>query len=118
MRQPLDDAGWPDGPAEVFADLSDEGLNPDGAVVDSEGCLWNAQWGASRVARYAPDGRLLSTIEFPARQVSCPAFGDADLKTLFATTATEGMDSPGEGDGLTFSVETRIAGQAEHRVKV
>lgn len=118
LRQELDGAGWPEGAAEVFIDLSREGLNPDGAVVDAEGCLWNAQWGASRIARYAPDGRFLSAITLPATQASCPAFGGRALTTLFATSAVEGMDAPADGDGLTFSVEIGIAGQAEHRVKV
>ncbi|GGD46653.1 SMP-30/gluconolactonase/LRE family protein [Sinisalibacter lacisalsi] len=118
QRQTLDDAGWPDGAPEVFVDLSRDGLNPDGAVVDAEGCLWNAQWGAGRVARYAPDGRFLSAVALPARQVSCPAFGGPHLTTLFATSASEGIASPAENDGLTFAVETGITGQAEHRVKV
>jgi sugar lactone lactonase YvrE len=118
QRQKLDDAGWPEGAPEVFVDLSRDGLNPDGAVVDAEGCLWNAQWGASRIARYAPDGVFLSAISIPARQTSCPAFGGAELKTLFATSAAEGIDAPADGDGLTFSADTGITGQAEHRVKV
>jgi sugar lactone lactonase YvrE len=118
QRQRLDGAGWPAEAPEVFVDLTRERLNPDGAVVDAEGCLWNAQWGAGRVARYAPDGRFLSALAFPATHVSCPAFGGRSLTTLFATSATEGIDAPADGDGLTYSVETGIIGQAEHQVKV
>ncbi|MFW8596075.1 SMP-30/gluconolactonase/LRE family protein [Cribrihabitans neustonicus] len=116
LRQPLDGEGWPKGPAQLFADLSSEGLNPDGAVVDGEGCLWCAQWGAARVARYAPDGAFLSAIEYPASQMTCPAFGGPDLQTLFATSAAEGLDPAGDNDGRTFVVKTGTAGQAEHRV--
>ena len=48
MRVPLDAAeGWPSAPPEVFVDLKKDKRNPDGAVVDSDGCLWNAQWGAA-----------------------------------------------------------------------
>jgi len=118
QRQKLDDAGWPVGAPELFVDLSRDRLNPDGAVVDAEGCLWNAQWGAGRVARYGPDGSFLTAIALPATQVSCPAFGGPGLTTLFATSASEGIDAPAADDGLTFSVETGIVGQAEHRVKV
>jgi len=118
LRQNLDAAGWPKGAPELFVDLAAEGLNPDGAVVDADGCLWNAQWGAARIARYAPDGRFLSAVRLPARQASCPAFGGPALTTLFATSAATGIETPADGDGLTFSVETGIAGQAEHRVKV
>lgn len=112
----LDGDGWPASAPQVFADLRSEGLNPDGAVVDAEGCLWSAQWGASRVARYAPDGRFLEAIEFPVGQISCPAFGGADLATLFATSAYEGLAQPGDQDGCVFAAPTRFRGQAEHRV--
>lgn len=116
MRQTLDDRGWPEGPAEVFVDLGADGLNPDGSVVDAEGCLWNAQWGASRVARYDADGRFLSAVEFSARQISCPAFGGADLTTLFATSAAEGLRGDDPVQGQTFAKQTDTRGQAEHRV--
>ncbi|MCV0427578.1 MAG: SMP-30/gluconolactonase/LRE family protein, partial [Roseibium sp.] len=52
----LDSQGWPSGSPRLFVDLGKDDHNPDGAVVDSEGYLWNAQWGANRVARYASDG--------------------------------------------------------------
>jgi len=110
----LDADGWPKGEPELFVDLGPEGLNPDGAVIDAQGHLWNAQWGANRVARYAPDGSFLEAIVFPAIQVSCPAFGGADLTTLFATTAAEGLE--GEDEGKTYSAEVSARGQNEHRV--
>jgi len=110
----LDEEGWPSGTPTLFTDLSEDGFNPDGAVVDSEGHLWNAQWGANRVARYALDGKFVEEITFRARQVSCPAFGGAERKTLFATTAADGL--LGDWEGKTFFAETSVRGQAEHRV--
>ena len=47
----LDQHGWPAGTPSVFVDLASDGLNPDGSVVDRDGCVWNAQWGAHRVAK-------------------------------------------------------------------
>ncbi|KPP88077.1 MAG: alpha-galactosidase GalA [Rhodobacteraceae bacterium HLUCCA08] len=115
MRQPLDpETGWPVAAPEVFLDLRTEGLNPDGAVTDAEGCLWSAQWGASRVARYSPAGAYLSAIGLPTLQVSCPAFGGADLKTLFATTASE--DHEDAHSGQTFAVPVDATGLPEPRV--
>lgn len=113
MRQKLDQEGWPMGDPTVHIDLSLEGLNPDGAVVDSAGCIWNAQWGASRIARYDPDGVLISTVKLPVVQVSCPCLGGPNLSTLYVTSATEGLDAAGEMDGMTFFVETEVRGQAE-----
>lgn len=111
MAQPLDADGWPSGKPRVHIDLRAEGLNPDGAVVDAEGCLWNAQWGAGRVARYAPDGAFLSALDLPASQITCPAFGPGGL---YVTSAAEGVDEA-QG-GQTFVLETPITGQNEHRV--
>ncbi|SLN72593.1 SMP-30/gluconolactonase/LRE family protein [Roseisalinus antarcticus] len=113
----LDGEGWPDGEREVHIDLTAEGLNPDGAVVDAEGNLWNAQWQAHRVAAYGPDGRYLTAIGLPAAQTTCPAFGGADLSTLYCTSAAIGLDDPlNPHHGKTFAVATGAKGQAEHRV--
>jgi sugar lactone lactonase YvrE len=115
MKQTLNDDGWPTGAPEVHLDLRDQAFGPDGAIVDASGNLWNAQWGASRVACYAPDGALLETYPVPTPQASCPAFGGPDLTTLYVTTAAQGR----EGDSLagkTFAIQTTIKGQPEHRV--
>jgi sugar lactone lactonase YvrE len=115
MCQTLDDQGWPIGEASIFIDLNQDDLAPDGSVVDAEGCLWNAQWGASRVARYDTNGIFLNAIEFPdAKQTTCPAFGGDGLTTLFCTSAADGDDSANAG--RTFSVKTDIKGQQEHQV--
>lgn len=120
-RQALDEThGWPSGEAQPFIDGRVAGLNPDGAVVDSQGRLWNAQWGASRVACYDSNGHFLQAVAFPASQISCPAFGGPNLSTLFATSACEGLD---DGQlavepqaGKLFAVEVPALGQAEHQV--
>lgn len=114
MRQKLGTDGWPVGAPEVFVDLRAEGLVPDGAVVDAEGCLWNAQWGASRVARYSPEGKFLSAIEFPATQISCPAFGGENLTTLYATSAA--TELVGATEGQTFKSLQAISGQKEYQI--
>lgn len=118
MRQKLDADGWPDGAPDIFVDLRAESLNPDGSVVDADGYLWNAQWGASRLARYAPDGSFVEAVNLPASQATCPAFGGPQLSTLFATSASDGLDSSSELDGATFYTDMQVAGQKEHQVKL
>jgi sugar lactone lactonase YvrE len=94
MKVALDSHGWPVGQPQVWLDLTAGGLNPDGAVIDAEGRFWNAQWGAGRVAAYAPDGTFVTAVDTPgALQSSCPAFGGPDMKTLFVTTALEHLDA-------------------------
>lgn len=115
MRQPLAAGdGWPQGAAEVFLDLSGDDFGVDGAVVDAAGNLWNAQWGAGRVACYSPEGTLLEVVEVPTPQASCPAFGGSDLSTLFITTAADGVETPPAGQ--TFAARTAATGQREHQV--
>ncbi|MDG1425584.1 MAG: SMP-30/gluconolactonase/LRE family protein, partial [Paracoccaceae bacterium] len=103
--------GWPVGEPEQFVDLRPQNLNPDGAVVDAAGNIWNAQWGAHRVAVYDPEGNFLDQITFPASQISCPAFGGANLSTLFVTSAATGVREPLAGQ--TFFKATEALGQAE-----
>ena len=88
----LDDGGWPVGEPRVFIDLTADDLNPDGAVTDSDGRLWIAQWGAGRVACHDAEGRFISAVAVGAKQASCPVFGGPDLTALMVTTAREGMD--------------------------
>lgn len=119
-RVALNADGWPVGQPQLFLDLAPKGLNPDGAVVDAEGLLWLAQWGAGRVAAYAPDGALVRTVEFDAPHTSCPAFGGADLTTLYCTTAQEGLDAAARAahplSGKVFAAPGIAKGQTEHRV--
>ncbi len=115
MRMKLSEPdGWPTGSTEVYLDFGTTDWGPDGAVIDAAGNFWNAQWGAARVACYAPDGTLTETVAFPAKQTSCPAFGGPDLNTLFCTSA--GVDLIGDDDGKTFATKIEAKGQAEHRV--
>ncbi|WP_458526851.1 SMP-30/gluconolactonase/LRE family protein [Onishia taeanensis] len=112
MRWTLDDEGFPErGDAgeiiqpEPWGDLRHSGGGPDGAVMDTEGCLWIALWGAGRVARLAPDGREIAHVALAAQQPSCPVFGGPDLTTLYVTTAREGMAAPESHDGALFAID-------------
>ncbi|MCB1354228.1 MAG: SMP-30/gluconolactonase/LRE family protein [Rhodobacteraceae bacterium] len=119
LRQELDAQGWPSAPAEAFIDLTEEPLNPDGAVIDAEGGLWNAQWGAGRVARYRPDGSFDRAIAVPGRNTSCPAFGGPDLSQILVTTAREALAAPGEADGRTYLIEAPgVCGLPEPQVRL
>lgn len=64
----------------LFAEVAD--AQPRGAVVDADGCLWSAHFGAGRLAHYAPDGRLLRSLALPAIYPTRPAFGGPDQRQL------------------------------------
>ncbi|WP_108459435.1 SMP-30/gluconolactonase/LRE family protein [Devosia naphthalenivorans] len=109
--------GMPVGEWSVFADVSDGRGFPDGAVVDSEGFLWSAKWGGGCVVRHAPDGSIDRVIEVPVSQVTCPAFGGPELKTLFITTAAKNLSAEQlaaeKVAGGLFAIDVEVAGQAE-----
>jgi sugar lactone lactonase YvrE len=69
--------------------LDGYGGRPDGGAVDSEGCYWAACFEGQRLARFAPDGTLLQSVELPVRCPTMPCFGGDDLRTLFVTTSRE-----------------------------
>ena len=120
--QALDAAGWPRGEPRLFLDLrASEGHDPDGAVIDADGRFWTAQWGAGRVACYdGRSGAFLAEERFPARQLSCPAFGGADLDVLHVTSALQGMDAAARAaepeGGKTFRRRVGARGVPEPRV--
>jgi sugar lactone lactonase YvrE len=119
-RVALDAHGWPEGAPERAVDLRASALNPDGAVVDADGVLWIACWGAGAVRGYDTEGRCVGQIDVPAEQVTCPAFGGPDLGQMLVTSAAENLSPAALADkpesGMTFIFETDRRGQAEHRV--
>ena len=120
MRQALEpDRGWPAGDPEVFIDTSAEGLHPDGAVVDADGRLWCAMFGAGTVVAYSADGEEEQRIAFGAPQTTCPAFGGSDLSTLFCTSAARDMaKDDGIAHGAVFARPEAGRGLAEYRVRL
>ena len=78
------------GAERIFATTEPPGF-PDGSTVDAEGYLWNAQFNAGRVVRYAPDGRIDRVIELPVERPTCCAFGGPELNILYVTTASQKM---------------------------
>ncbi len=111
------ETGMPASDWEVFVDLTGQPGAPDGAVTDSEGFVWNAEYGGGRVVRYAPDGKVDRVIEVPSPNATCPAFGGEDLKTLYITTAAQGLSDDQRAShpdaGGIFSIEVDVPGVAE-----
>ncbi len=107
------------GPARLFVDLRDEPGEPDGSAIDADGGLWNARWGDVRVVRYLPDGREDRSLPVPSMQPTRPAFGGPHLRTLFITSAHDGLDSTARAldplAGHLFAIDIDIAGLPEPR---
>ncbi len=99
----------------VFTTVKGQGA-PDGSCIDAQGFLWNAEWGGSRVVRYAPDGRVDRVIESPCVQTTCPVLGGPGYATLYSTSARIGLDKPTDFDGTLIKAEAVLAaGSPEER---
>lgn len=111
----------PDEPASIrrcaLVPAGEVAGKPDGATVDAEGFVWNARFGAGLLARFSPDGRLDRLVPLPVSNPTSCSFGGADLRTLFITTATQGL-SPTERAaeplaGALLAFEPGVRGLAE-----
>jgi sugar lactone lactonase YvrE len=87
--------------------------HPDGMTTDALGRLWIAHWGGGCVTRHdAASGAELQRIALPVSQVTNVAFGGAELRTLFISSARTGLDSqqlatePLAGGVFAVDVET------------
>jgi sugar lactone lactonase YvrE len=98
----------------VFLDMSGQTGGPDGSAVDADGYLWNVQWGAWRMVRYAPDGSVDRIVALPAEQATSCAFGGPDLATLYVTSAREGLSEAALAGqplaGSVFALEPGVKG--------
>ncbi|XP_076629972.1 uncharacterized protein LOC143346100 [Colletes latitarsis] len=67
---------------------------PDGMTIDTDGNLWVAVYGGGGVLQIKPEtGKLLRFIKINnAENITSVAFGDADLDTLYVTTARVGLN--------------------------
>ena len=102
--------------SEIFVDLSKKHINPDGSIVDSEGCLWNAEWGSSKCTRYDHQGNLLEEKKLPVSQITCPALGGENLQTLYVTSASTDLNKDEINAGCVFYEKIKIKGQKENRI--
>ena len=98
---------------------SNYGGRPDGAAVDSEGAYWCAMFEGGRLLRFSPDGELLREVKLPLRCPTMVAFGGADLRTLYITSASH-KRSPEERaqyplSGCVLSLRVDVAGLPERQ---
>ena len=94
----------------------DDGF-PDGMTVDADNCLWIAFWDGWCLRRYSPAGDLLARLAMPVQRPTSCAFGGEGLRTLYVTSAREGLegtdlDRQPLAGGL-FAVDAGVRGIAE-----
>ncbi|UNU44121.1 SMP-30/gluconolactonase/LRE family protein [Sphingopyxis sp. YF1] len=99
------------GARRTFHQFEEGRGRPDGGAVDAEGCYWSALWDGWRIVRFSPAGELLQTVEMPVQRPTMIAFGGADMRTAFVTSAGKNLideerrAQPHAGGLFTFRVD-------------
>ena len=77
----------------ILREFPQDGSVPDGLKVDADGHVWLAIWGGSTVLHLdGQTGDTIGQVELPVTQVTSCTFGGADGRTLYITTARNGLD--------------------------
>jgi sugar lactone lactonase YvrE len=107
------------GEQQLFAEIEPADGLPDGLTVDAAGGVWVCLFGGGRIRRYRPDGVLDEEIILPLTNPTCPAFGGADLRTLYVTTARHRLTDEQLGReplaGAVLQLDVGIAGLPTNR---
>lgn len=90
----------------------------DGAAMDAEGGYWAALYGGGKLVRVTPKGVVDREIPLPVSQPTMPAFGGADMRTLYVTSATqrlapEALEAEPLAGGL-LALPVDVAGHPVH----
>jgi sugar lactone lactonase YvrE len=98
----------------VFATIPEADGKPDGLAVDAEGHVWIALWDGWGVVRFAPDGTRVGFVSLPVPRPTSLAFGGADLRTLFVTSARVRLSAAQLAEaplsGSVFALDPGVAG--------
>ncbi|KAI4465925.1 regucalcin [Holotrichia oblita] len=96
--------------------------DPDGMTIDTNGNLWIASIGDSKIIQIDPKkpNTLLQTIEMPVKQVTCVVFGGPNYEDLYVTTASISVrNAPAPEGGWTYKITgLGVKGLPPKRVKL
>ncbi|KAH7393287.1 hypothetical protein BKA64DRAFT_644041 [Cadophora sp. MPI-SDFR-AT-0126] len=87
---------------------------PDGFKVDTEGNIWQAIYGESRVLKISPEGKVIGEITYPTKCITCPVFIGTEL---WVTTADD-HDKTKPYAGAIFKVDVGIGGLKDFKFKL
>ncbi|WP_104111415.1 SMP-30/gluconolactonase/LRE family protein [Arthrobacter sp. N199823] len=94
-----------------------DGGSPDGVHVDCEGRLWNAVWGGNRLDVYAPGERRAKPLDLPVSQPTSVTLTAGDEPLVIVTSASIGLETPGELDGFTIAAPLSLLALEPARVR-
>ncbi|MFQ4149292.1 SMP-30/gluconolactonase/LRE family protein [Arthrobacter sp. LAPM80] len=85
--------------------------DPDGLVVDDEGCIWVALWDGWAVHRYSPGGELLAVVNVPVQRPTAVALaGNLLIITSCSGWLEKGWEQEQPDAGKLFCVTVGVGG--------
>jgi L-arabinonolactonase len=90
-----------------FASTDDLGGIPDGATIDSDGCLWSAICEGAKIVQFRPDGKIERIVEMPLKLPGSVMFGGPALDIMFVPTLSPAFMGREANplDGSTYMIE-------------
>ena len=99
---------------KIFKKFSIQDGSPDGMTLDKNKNLWVAHFHGGSISVFNQKAKLIHKIRFPAKNITNCAFGGANTKELYVSTATKGMSKEDlkkfRYSGFFFSVKTNVTG--------
>lgn len=91
------------------------GGRPDGACVDVRGHYWVAMYEGACLLKLSPQGEVVQRVRLPVQCPTMACFGDADLRTLYITSARHGrpgaeQDDPRAPAGALLRLRVAVPG--------
>ena len=90
-----------------WASTAELGGIPDGATIDTDGCMWMAICEGQKVVQFRPDGGLERVIDMPVKCPSSVMFAGPALDQLYVTSLSPAFlgREAAPLDGCTFVIE-------------
>lgn len=105
----------------VFKDWTQQRGRPDGATVDTDGCVWNCMVATGQLVRLTPKGEVDRVIQLPVTNPTCPAFGGDKLDVLYVTSHSQRLTpeqlAAEPYAGGVFALNVGAQGMAEPRYR-
>lgn len=106
---------------KVFIKVEEQGIDPDGLTVDSDGYVWSARWNGGCLKRYSPIGKEVLKVSLPTKKITSLTFAGEGYQDIYITSAIgeEGDQSKENEAGALFYLKSSgFAGLPEYMSKV
>jgi len=106
---------------KVFIKVEEQGIEPDGLTVDSDGYVWSARWNGGCVKRYSPIGEEVLSVSLPTKKITSLTFAGEGYQDIYITSAIgeKGDQSKeNEAGSLFYLKSSGFVGLPENNSKV